>query len=37
MKSKKGKRAIKKLNETLPARAEKTPLIIPEKYISSKS
>ena len=36
-KSKKGNRAIKKLNEIEPALAVSAPLIIPTTYISSKS
>ena len=35
--SKKGKSAIKKLNEILPARAVNAPRIIPKRYISIKS
>jgi len=37
MKSKKGKIAIKKLKEILPARAVKAPFINPKKYISKRS
>ena len=36
-KSKNGNKAIKKLNETLPARAVKAPRTRPTKYISTRS
>tara|TARA_Y200000002_G_scaffold190303_1_gene157010 strand:- start:512 stop:685 length:174 start_codon:yes stop_codon:yes gene_type:complete len=37
IKSKKGKRAIKKLKEMLPALEDRAPLTIPEMYISRRS
>ena len=37
IKSKKGKRAIKKLNEILPALEDSAPFTIPEIYISRRS